>query len=223
MNKLDYYLFKISGMFLTLYFACKESCKKSKFLYYISKPFTFCKKKISKKKVTNEENTITIDNVYIIKNLQKNKKKYRKEIKDFSLTKKNNPELEVGDIIEIHYTIYYIENNRLISEKYITPYMHPSNIHFPPYNIEEIKEFNTLHNYKNGILDASCNNKDITDYITQLAGPKKNFYKDIPSRYGIRVPVSLIQNTLCDTIEITDNCAKDYVFTEPNKYIEIDY
>lgn len=222
MNKLDYYLFKLSSMFLTLYFICKESCKKSKFLYYISKPFIFCKKKISKKKVKSIENTIIIDNVYIVKNLQKNKKKYKKEIKDFSITKKNIPKIEVGDIIEIHYTIYYIENNRLISKKYIVPYMHPSNIQFPPYNIEEIKEYNTSQNYKNGILDASCNNKDITDYITQLAGPKGNFYKDIPSRYGIRVPVSLVQNTLDDTIEITDNCAKDYIFTKLHKYIEID-
>ena len=224
MNKLDYYLFKMSGIFLTFYFICKDSCKKSKFLQYIAKPFIYCKKKIRKSKVISNHEDIVINKVYIVRNVtKKGKRKIKKEeIEDFDIQKKNIPKLHVGDIIEIHYTIYYVENNKILSEEYITPYMHPSNIHFPPYTIEEIKEYKEKKTYRNGILDASCNKDDITEYITKLSGPKGNFYKDIPSRYGIRILLSLIQKNSNDVVEITDNCAKDYVFTKPTDRVQID-
>lgn len=224
MNKLDYYLFKISGMFLTFYFMCKDSCKKSKFLQYIAKPFVYCKKKVQKKKIISVHEDIVITKVYIVKNITKKGKLkiQRNEIQNFDIQKKNIPKLQVGDIIEIHYTVYYIENDIIVSKEYIAPYMHPSNIQFPPYTLEEIKQYKDGKTYKNGILDASCNKDDITEYITKLAGPKNNFYKDIPSRYGIRILLSLVQKKPTDTIEITDNFAKDYIFTKPTETLQID-
>ena len=126
---------------------------------------------------------------------------------------------KVGDIIEVHYTVPYEKENphtkttHFTHTPFVVSYIYPSNIHFPPYNIEELREADSKKGYKNGVLYAGCNGKDLTEETMRLSGPLGNFYSDVPTRYGIRVlRNTIVDKNVKDELVITDNNGDEFTF-----------
>ena len=139
---------------------------------------------------------------------------------------KNKP--KIGDFIEVHYSVPYEKLNKsndkhIIHKEYTISYIYPSNIQFPPYDLKFLRDYYNLNNYKNGVLCATYNDKDVTTIITKLAGPLGNFYSDLPPIYGIKITRDIFDDTFHnDTTDllITDNNGYTFNF-KPNSIIKI--
>ena len=130
-----------------------------------------------------------------------------------------NHKPKIGDMIEVHYSVPYENlksqtNIKFNHKPYIVTYVYPSNIKFPPYDLESLRAYNNTNNYKNGVLFATYKNKDITEEAIKLAGPLGNFYSDLPSRYGIKITNNVLIDNLIDNenIIITNNNGDDFKF-----------
>lgn len=135
--------------------------------------------------------------------------------------KTNGITLKVGDTLCFHYKVPFVKNDNIEYEEYITPYVYPGNIVFPPYDLNYLQKNNDISPFRQGVLNAICNNKDYTNELIQYSGPLGNFYSDLPSRYGIKVSRNCIisDNDNSDLV-ITDNNGTDHTFSN-NTYIRI--
>jgi hypothetical protein len=130
---------------------------------------------------------------------------------------------KIGDIIEVNYIVPYEKLNpqyHFTHTPYTVTYVYPSNIKFPPYDLETLRSYHTSNCYKNGVLFANYKDKDVTEETIKLAGPLGNFYSDLPTRYGIRITRNLLiddssEDSKADLI-ITNNDGEDYRFTANN-------
>ena len=239
LNKMSfgYYAFKISGGLLKILYNINYYTNISGILSFIATPLIKCKKKVYNIEMEIIDNhNININHVYFI-----NKSPLRKEITKkqiiFGTNTNNvynswktyfqefNDKPKIGDIIEIHYTVPYKKINpkpHFTHTPYIVSYVYPSNIHFPPYNLESIRKYNSENkSMGQGVLFASCGEKDLTEEAIKLSGPLGNFYSDLPSRYGIRITRNLlVPDDNKEELIITDNNAEEHKF-ESNCIIKL--
>jgi len=233
---LEYYAFKLSGGLLSLIYNVNYYIPISSLISLLLTPLTKCKRQINRVKYNLNDHEITISNVYFRKfsPLRKHKHEHKNEHKHehkqliYGVNERNiknawktydqefKDKPKIGDIIEVHYTVPYERKTpqyHLTHTPYVVSYIYPSNIHFPPYDLRTLRWHDREDTYKNGILFASCGDEDLTDEVTKLAGPRGNFYSDLPSRYGIRVTRNLLVNdNVKDQLVITDNDAEEYKF-----------
>lgn len=81
---------------------------------------------------------------------------------------------------------------------------------FPPYpNIVKLDK-----GYKYKFLSAITDNKDITEHINQLLGPKNNFYNDI----GLKMKTKYIST---DNIDCMDNNVNDFIMSDIFRVLEV--
>lgn len=106
---------------------------------------------------------------------------------------------------------YVIENNC-----YRAIYKNEDNIEFPPYCDEEIDEYNRDNRYKNKVIFAETNSKDITKLIKEYSGPLNDFYNN-----KINIHACLIKDdngkyllVEDDTIRITDSHINELEFNK---------
>lgn len=177
---LNYILFKVFGFLINTWFIIRkliDDCKPLK------------------------KNKFTINKVFLVKNNMA-----RKEIKNFNRYNpwqsvlKQEKYFEDDDLLEIDYDISI--DNKL--EKYMVCYDYPSEILFPPYTINEIK--NRKINKK--ILFAESNDEDCTEITKRYAGPFQDFYKNKP---GIIIMKKLFVN---EALIITDENLEEKEFMD---------
>lgn len=219
---LEYVAFKVSGKCLSLFYTVNDYIPITSFFTFITSPIENCKKS----RVNKEKH----DNIHITNVLYNHLSPLKKDKKD-NVTMKNintlnikhswkiyeqehNEKPKIGDILEVHYTVPYQEKNTdtYNHKSFVVPYVYPSNIVFPPYTLKNIKDIEETNKYKNGILDATYGDNDITEEITKLAGPMGNFYSDLPCRYGIQIPRTILLSNDKKDLIVTDNNAEEYVF-----------
>ena len=233
---LEYYFFKLSGGLLSLLYNVDSYLSISTLLGYLMIPFSKCKKKVIQFRYNLNDHDMTISTVYFrfSSPLRKNKNEHKQLV--YGVNERNIQDVwniyeqkfkekpKVGDSIEVHYTVPYERKNphyHLTHTPYIVSYVYPSNVHFPPYDLESLRTYDTKQQYKNGILFAKCNDTDVTDNVIRLAGPFGNFYSDLPSRYGVQIPRNLIVgDDEKEDLVITDNNADEFRF-ESNSLIRI--
>ena len=104
-------------------------------------------------------------------------------------------ECKVGDAIDVYYdVIIKTPTGDYSTQSYIAPYTYPCPISFPPYSFEELKEYRG----KNPTVVFACSTQSLdeknkfTDICQRYAGPKHNFYSDLPPRRGLLVWRELI-------------------------------
>lgn len=112
-----------------------------------------------------------------------------KDIKE-ALKTTEYKECKVGDSIDIYYTVVMKTPDGTYSTKsYIAPYTYPFPISFPPYSLEDLKEYKG----EEPTVILSCSREsehekhNYTDVCQLYSGPKHNFYSDLPLRHGLRV------------------------------------
>lgn len=226
----EYYLFKISGKLMKLFYNVDYYIPISTVIHFIINPITTCKKQKRSylsilynfnNSEKSENSNISVNQVYF-RNLSPLRKETSKKQLIFGINTKNiqntwkiykqefkeNP--KIGDFIEVHYTIPYEKSNpqyHITHTPYIVTYVYPCNIQFPPYSVKELRLYDKNSNYKNGVLFASCNDEDFTDEAIKVAGPMGNFYSDLPTRFGIRVTrqILITDNQNKEELVITDN------------------
>ena len=151
---------------------------------------------------------IKISDIYFM-NYSERKQLYYKEhnIKNiWKLYENDYFKPNIGDMIEVNYSVPYIKLNKSVPYKVI--YTYPNDITFPPYSLEKINNYENQNTYKNGILFALSGQKDITKEIVKLAGPLCNFYSDLSF---IKIPKKIVSDS---DIIITTNNGDDITFTE---------
>ncbi len=129
-----------------------------------------------------------------------------------SINNNENTKIYENSLVEI----IYILNN--IQYRVLYSYKNNKKILFPLYDIDEFNDYDNNIGFRNGILHASHNNKDITELIKEYAGPKNNFYSD--------KNINLLYNHIIHDnkdLLITDKLAEDYVFNNDNNIIKINY
>ena len=213
---INYYLYQLSKNILYYYHNINEYIP-SNLYYYVYKPIEDCKKKI----YNLDDNKITISDVYYhYTSPSRKEKKYKQKIHTYNLDTIKNvwkdlKETKIGDSIEVVYNVPYEVDGSVIHKQFSVPYIYPSNIQFPPYSLESIHKYEKETILKKTVLYAENNINEITDEVCKYAGPLNNFYNDLPSRYGIKLPVEMIiYNDEEYPLTITDNDAEDYVFNK---------
>lgn len=224
-----YYAFKLSGNLLSLVYNVDYYIPISSLFRLLLLPISSCKRRSRRIKYNLDDHRITISNIYYryFSPLRKNKPKHERQLiygvnelniqnawKTYEQEFKEKP--KIGDVIEVHYTVPYERKTPHYHQThtpYIATYVYPCNITFPPYDLETLRGHDREKGYKNGILFASCGDNDLTEKAIQLAGPMGNFYSDLPSRYGIQVPRSMLtEDNNDEELVITDNNAEEYIF-----------
>ena len=222
-----YYAFKISGGLFKIIYNLNYYTHFTSILTYFVSPIIHFNKTYHRISHIQDNHKITTTLIYF-RNLSPLRKEthYKKLIycvnennikntwKIYKQQTKHKP--KIGDIIEVHYTVPYEK----LSPQYIVSYVYPSNIKFPPYDLETLRTYNNTNNYKNGVLFANYKNQDMTEETIKLAGPLGNFYSDLPSRYGIKITRNLlIDDNSEDSKEdliITNNDGEDFKFSTNN-------
>jgi hypothetical protein len=223
----EYYLFKISGNFIKLFYNIDYYIPVSTVLYFIVNQISKCKRKKYLSILCNPDNPDNLDNnIYVNQVYFRNLSPLRKETSKKQLISginktniKNTWKIykqefketpKIGDFIEVNYTVPYEKLNPQYHVKhisYIVTYIYPCNIQFPPYSIKELRLYDRNLNYKNGVLFAYCKDEDFTEKAIKLSGPIGNFYSDLPTRFGIRVTRQILidNNKNKEELVITDN------------------
>lgn len=110
--------------------------------------------------------------------------------------------------VDIKYTI---ENNH-----YRVIYKYGDNISFPPYKKEEIEMYNKQNKYKNKVLFAEIDDKDITKLIKEYSGPLDDFYHNRTDIHACLIKDDSGKYILVedDRIKITDAHVNELEFSK---------
>lgn len=193
---------------LTLYY--KIYTQESKYFKAIYE-YIYPSKHIMYAKLYHDKNMTDITNNFInLANISKN-------IKWDCI--KNCIKSNLDNIDNVHLEVKYLVNNNYYKIIFINNSNDTEDIIFPPYEQNEIDQYNNKMGYKKMILSAEINKdnkmEDITDIVKEYCGPLNNFYND----RDIIIPVYLIKNDSGEylikennTIFITDTYADDFEF-----------
>jgi hypothetical protein len=120
---------------------------------------------------------------------------------------------QLGDTLELHYTVpFRDQNGRSFRKGYIVPYKYPARVQFPPYSLEEVREYYHSDHYKPGVLSAEIGERDITNEAERWVGPLDNFYADKPFRHGMCVTRKLVVGGVGTNLIIANTEGKEFVF-----------
>ena len=102
----------------------------------------------------------------------------------------------------------------IMGQRYHIVYQRGSDPHivYPPYTVDELREFMSTSTALVSIIHAERDGDDLTDLVTEYAGPKGNFYED---KEGIVIKGDWIFRDPSDSrgrLAITDGECKDYLF-----------
>jgi hypothetical protein len=174
-------------------------------LYYLASPFIKCNKYLK----NINDSKITITSVFFINQSPLRKETIFKQAVNIKHINHSWKELKpkIGDFLEVHYSVPYKKLDQVFHKSFIVSYIYPSNIHFPPYDLKYIQNYEKNSCYKEGVLIAYYKNQDITANIIPYSGPFGNFYSDLPPRYGIKITGNTLLHSLgmLENIDDTDD------------------
>jgi hypothetical protein len=134
---------------------------------------------------------------------------------------KNQENVKIGDLLEIHYTVpFQDKEGKMFRKSYIIAYRFPNEIKFPPYTIKRIREYYHSYSYKPGILSADLGDQDITNETERWVGPLDNFYSDLGKFAHVRKFYIVGSNP--DSLVIANKDGKEFVFQDGNAVLQIE-
>ena len=222
-----YYALKLSMGLLSISHTIFSNYYIQNILSYLISPCVRCKRQVEKIKYDYDDQKISVNQVYFKYSSPLRKKTKSNQLiygvnannikntwKIYEQEFKIRP--KIGDMIEVHYNVPFerLKPYKHFSQTpYIISYIYPCTIQFPPYKLSSIRHHENFSKNKNGVLFASCGEQDHTDKVIKLAGPMGNFYKDLPSRYGVCITRDiLVDNNNKEQLIITNNHGDEFKF-----------